>query len=84
MDEPEARRAVHELGLTAHLAGSGMESFVYDVGKGRLAKVWLTRQPSEVRLLRAFYAALREQGLPFATPSMTEVLKTRDGYAVSL
>lgn len=66
----------------AHIA-SGMEGHVFDIGNGRVAKVWHVKRANQLESLQAFYQMLDALDLPFATPVMEE-LHDVDGLAVSI
>ncbi len=74
----------HEDRWLRHFAGAeplaaGMESAVYRLGDGRVAKVWARRSTAEVARLKAFYDELE---LPFATPVIGEIREV-DGACVT-
>ncbi|GLV55449.1 hypothetical protein KDH_22930 [Dictyobacter sp. S3.2.2.5] len=84
MDKQNASMILQAAGLAPEFVAAGMEGFVFAIGDNRLAKVWLRQTEADVRLLATFYAQLRGQHLPFATPLMHDVFSTAQGYAVSL
>ena len=57
----------------------GMESAVYRLGDGRVAKVGARRTSAELARLKAFYDELE---LPFATPALAEIREV-DGACVT-
>jgi aminoglycoside phosphotransferase (APT) family kinase protein len=57
-----------------------MESAVYRLGDGRVAKVWARRTGAELARLKAFYDEL---SLPFATPVIEEIQEV-DGACVTI
>ncbi len=63
------------------LIGQGMEGAVYDLGDGRVRKIWFDRRPDDVRPLQAFLDELPP--LPFRTPRIREVSADANGQAVS-
>jgi len=63
------------------LIGQGMEGAVYDLGDGRVRKIWFDRRPDDVRPLKAFLDELPP--LPFRTPRIHEITAGADGQAVS-
>ena len=65
--------------LGAEPLAAGMESRVYRIGDGRLAKVWARRTCAELVRLKAFYDEL---SLPFATPVIEEIQEI-DGACVT-
>jgi len=52
---------------------AGVEGAVYDLGGGRIAKVWRDRQVAELERMRAFYAGLAAAGLEFRTPEILAI-----------
>lgn len=63
------------------LIGQGMEGTVYDLGDGRVRKIWFDRRPDDVRPLKAFLDEL--PALPFRTPRIHQITADADGQAVS-
>ncbi|WP_433160372.1 phosphotransferase [Kribbella sp. CA-247076] len=63
------------------LIGQGMEGAVYDLGGGRVRKIWFDRRPDDVRPLKAFLDEVPP--LPFRTPRIREIIAGADGRAVS-
>jgi aminoglycoside phosphotransferase (APT) family kinase protein len=63
------------------LIGQGMEGAVYDLGDGRVRKIWFDRRPDDVRPLQAFLDELPP--LPFSTPRIREITADADGQAVT-
>jgi len=64
------------------LIGQGMEGAVYDLGDGRVRKVWFDRRPDDVRPLQAFLDELPP--LPFRTPRIREITADDHGQAISV
>ena len=64
------------------LIGQGMEGAVYDLGDGRVRKVWFDRRPDDVRPLKAFLDELPP--LPFRTPRIREIHADGNGLAVTV
>ncbi|TDD16730.1 aminoglycoside phosphotransferase family protein [Kribbella turkmenica] len=62
------------------LIGQGMEGAVYDLGDGRVRKIWFDRRPDDVRPLKEFLDEL--PALPFRTPRIREIAAGADGQAV--
>jgi Phosphotransferase enzyme family len=67
---------------TATPLGRGMEGAVYDLGEGLVGKVWFERRAVDLLLTQEFQRELKAQGLPFATPLITDVTEA-DGHAVT-
>ncbi|GHO88836.1 phosphotransferase family protein [Dictyobacter formicarum] len=84
MDRQSADMILRQAGFTPEFVAAGMEGFVFAVGNDMLAKVWLHKTEAEVQLLATFYAQLREQLLPFATPLIHNVFSTSQGYIISI
>ncbi|MFJ9341971.1 phosphotransferase family protein [Streptomyces sp. NPDC101733] len=53
--------------------GQGMEGVVYDLGGGRIGKVWFRRGTEELETLQAFYRELESSRSPIAFPEIFEV-----------
>jgi aminoglycoside phosphotransferase (APT) family kinase protein len=64
------------------LIGQGMEGAVYDLGDGRVRKIWFDRRPDDVRPMQAFLDELPP--LPFRTPRIREIHADGNGLAVSV
>lgn len=80
----EARTVLHRLGFShAEPLASGAEGAVFRVTRGRVAKVWARRSVKDVERSKAFYDELCAASLPFATPSIEQVM-LGGTYAVSL
>jgi len=63
--------------------GRGMEGVVYELGDGRVGKVWFQRGRADLLLTQEFQLELQGQGLPYATPLIVEMDEV-DGHAVTL
>jgi aminoglycoside phosphotransferase (APT) family kinase protein len=55
-----------------HLA-AGVEGAVYDLGDGRVAKVWRDRRVAELERMQSFYADVAAAGLHFSTPEVLAI-----------
>jgi aminoglycoside phosphotransferase len=64
------------------LIGQGMEGAVYDLGDGRVRKIWFDRRPDDVRPMQAFLDELPP--LPYRTPRIREIHADGNGLAVSV
>ncbi|MFG1628674.1 phosphotransferase family protein [Kribbella sp. NPDC049227] len=64
------------------LIGQGMEGAVYDLGDGRVRKIWFDRRPDDVRPMQAFLDELPT--LPFRTPRIREIHADGNGLAVTV
>jgi len=84
MEVHDAALALQRQGLTPKYLGRGMESIVFDIGNDLLAKVWLTKQLDQIRLLQAFYAELGPENLPYRTPTILDVIDSDVGTAISV
>jgi Ser/Thr protein kinase RdoA (MazF antagonist) len=79
MDSAEALR---QLGYNAGaVLGSGMEGTVVSLGSDLAAKVWHRRSLAELTTLRTFYTAVAGAGLPFATPSIQDIVPVNGRFA---
>jgi aminoglycoside phosphotransferase len=63
------------------LIGQGMEGAVYDLGDGRVRKIWFDRRADDVRPLQAFLDEVPP--LPFRTPRIREISVDANGQAVT-
>ena len=52
---------------------AGMEGAVYDLGDGRVAKVWRDRPVAELERMQSFYADVAAAGLHFSTPEVLAI-----------
>ena len=60
---------------------AGVEGAVYDLGDGRVAKVWRARQVAELERMQSFYADVAAAGPHFSTP---EILAIERVHGVSV
>jgi aminoglycoside phosphotransferase (APT) family kinase protein len=52
---------------------AGVEGAVYDLGDGRVAKVWRARRVAELERMQGFYADVAAAGLHFSTPEVLAI-----------
>lgn len=52
---------------------AGVEGAVYDLGDGRVAKVWRDRRVAELERMQSFYADVAAAGLHFSTPEVLAI-----------
>jgi len=52
---------------------AGVEGAVYDLGDGRVAKVWHDRRVAELERMQSFYADVAAAGLHFGTPEILAI-----------
>jgi len=52
---------------------AGVEGAVYDLGDGRVAKVWRDRRVTELERMQGFYAEVAAAGLHFRTPEFLAI-----------
>ena len=52
---------------------AGVEGAVYDLGDGRVAKVWRDRRVTELERMQSFYAEVAAAGLHFSTPEFLAI-----------
>jgi aminoglycoside phosphotransferase (APT) family kinase protein len=60
-------------GHNARPLAAGVEGAVYDLGDGRIAKVWRRRGVAELEGMQRFYADVMDARLPFGTPEILAV-----------
>jgi aminoglycoside phosphotransferase (APT) family kinase protein len=58
--------------------GDGMEGAVYDLGDGRIGKLWFRRRTDELEVLQEFYSELAGNHSPIAFPEIFEVCQAGD------
>jgi aminoglycoside phosphotransferase (APT) family kinase protein len=61
---------------------AGVEGAVYDLGDGRVAKVWRDRRVAELERMQRFYADVAAAGLQFSTPEVLAI-ESVDGLSVT-
>jgi len=61
---------------------AGVEGAVYDLGDGRVAKVWRDRGIAELERMQSFYADVAAAGLHFSTPEVLAIERA-DGLSVT-
>lgn len=62
-------------GAVPVLLGEGMEGCVYEIDADRVAKVWFNESAASLERVRPFYDALGAGRLPFAVPTMLELIE---------
>lgn len=60
-------------GHSARPLAAGVEGAVYDLGDGRIAKVWRRRGVAELEGMQRLYADVMDARLPFGTPEILAV-----------
>jgi Ser/Thr protein kinase RdoA (MazF antagonist) len=82
---------VHSQRWVDHFAGqghdvrqlaAGVEGAVYDLGDGRVAKVWRDRRVAELECMQRFYADVVAAGLHLSTPEILAIERV-DGLSVT-
>jgi aminoglycoside phosphotransferase (APT) family kinase protein len=69
-------------GRNVRQLAAGVEGAVYDLGDGRVAKVWRDRRVAELERMQRLYADVAAAGLHFSTPEILAIERV-DGLSVT-